>query len=203
MVGQTGKLVAGLGTSPLGTPGPCHIPNPKPPGKVAQPPEVGCKVPRAVGHSRCHQISTSLNLSLTVSSGPRARVRASILRLGNLRAGEIPPHQTLSSAGVSGGEGFPLLFSHPQVLVYHPHNTYGCRQAPHPRLWMKSRASTRISPVAGFLSWCTRWSRDLNLGLCGPLRRVSPPPRQARPSYFRTLAELVPLPSVPDPGKYC
>lgn len=123
-MGQTGKLVAGLGTSPLGTPGPCHIPNPKPPGKVAQPPEVGCKVPRAVGHSRCHQISTSLNLSLTVSSGPRARVRASILRLGNLRAGEIPPHQTLSSAGVSGGEGFPLLFSPTGLGVPSPQHVW-------------------------------------------------------------------------------
>lgn len=102
-----------------------------------------------------------------------------------------------------GVGGVPLLFSHPQVLVYHPHNTYGCRQAPHPRLWMKSRASTRISPVAGVLSRCTRWSRDLNLGLCDALRRVSPPPLQARPSYFRTLAEWVPLPPVPDPGKYC
>ena len=131
--------------------GPATPPTLSPPGKVAQPPEIGRKVPRAVGHSRCHQISTSLNLSLGESSGPRARVRvprASILRLGRLRAGEIPPHQTLSSAGVSRGV-VPLLFSHPQVLVYHPHNTYGCRQAPHPRLWMESRASTRISPVAG------------------------------------------------------
>lgn len=49
MVGRTGKLEAGLGTSPLGTPGPCHTPNPKPPQEGSSAPRDWAQGPQGSG----------------------------------------------------------------------------------------------------------------------------------------------------------
>ena len=72
---------------------------------------------------------------------------------------------------------------------------------------MESRSPTRISPVTGFLSQYTRWSWDLNLGLCDPKSQSkegepsSPQARKHPPKGLGT--ELVPLPPMPEPGKCC
>lgn len=85
---------------------------PRPPGRRLSPPpphpRAGLKVPRTVCRSRWHQLSTlhAMVSPLAVSNCLRSRKgvpQNSILGPSSLEAGETPPCQTLSSAGVRRG----------------------------------------------------------------------------------------------------
>lgn len=181
MVGQTGKLVAGLGIQHTWYPGALPHPQPLSPWEGGSAPEVGCKVPRAVGHSRCHQISISLNLSLAVSSGCKGKGQGLHTKARQPpRLGDSSPSNSSTLQESQRQEGGPSPILIPTDVI-HTIPQHVWLQAGTPSQAVDEGKSTRISPVAGFLSWCTRWSRDLNLGLCDPLRRVRAfsPPGQA------------------------
>lgn len=195
--GENGEVGGRPGYQPTWCPGPCHTSNTRPPGRRLSPQKLGLQSPgesvTPAGINSLHASVSPLAVSSclrTREGGPQGLHTGARQPLG---WGD-PSHQTLGSAGVS--RGLFSIFTPLGFGVLFPQHWWLQAGTPVPRLWME----IRISPVAGFLSQCTRWSWDSNPSLCDPKSwsKESEPssprpgnshPREARPG----LPTSVPL----------
>lgn len=146
-----------------------HTANLRPPGRPLSPQRLGLWSPgQSVTPAGTNCLRTSVSL-FAASSCRRARegVPQSLHTRARQPVGwgePSPPNSQLSRSQ----EGLSHLFSHLQALGHCPHNTCGCRQAPCSQVTDGEQNTYRISPVAAFLTECTRWSWDWHLRLCDP-----------------------------------